>query len=195
MCLWAGIVVTIGAGTAISLFLWKDIEKPAITWETLVKFPVFTGLATLVVLLHRATIPAERERRDYEKQGNIIASSIAAHKEALSVSLRRVIAEALEWKSVPVGLSVHVDDENNIYVENLLPEAANVGGYEVICRDKNNRRMAGLNHQFPAGEMLGEHTYKRVLADETTTDVVRVELRDKERNIVSEWSDSPHRPA
>lgn len=184
--LWSGVIVTMGVGALLSWLFWKDVNNIDASIGTIIRFPVLGGLTTLVVFFYRAIKPAEQERKHYEMQSNILTSSMAVHKESLSASLQKVLAEVLGWKSKPNSLSVYLQDDKIVCVENLLPDPIGVDGYEVVCWDKNNRRMVEYSYQFSEGEVLDGHGITKVIT-EMDEEGCRIELRDKERNIVSEY--------
>ena len=192
--LWSALFGVAGAATWTSwelLKLWQNAGTMEVfTPDLILRLPLFGGLTALIVFLYRALKPAEQERKDYEKQSNVLASSMAVHKESLSAPLQRVIAEELAWKSAPSSLGVYLQNDSNVYnvyVENLLSDDISVGGYEVICWDKKGCRTAESYHQFPTQAVLHGHEPVSVIENLNFDSVGRIELRDRERNVIGKW--------
>ena len=192
---WTSLLSVVAIGIFMSWFLLKDIDVTLTTLPSvlLLRTAVLGGTATLIIIIHRAIRSAEQERQEYEMKSNNLASSMAVHKESLSAPLQRIIAEELGWKASLGKLGLYLQDDNIIYVENLLGEDIDISGYEVSCLDKQNRRMANYIHQITEETLAGyERTPTIELENDVkggnVDDIKRVELRDTERVVVARWS-------
>lgn len=189
--LWVALVVVVSGAVYISIELWNswkmDEVKEGLPLFLILRSATLSGLATLIVFLYRAMKPAEQERKNYEMKSNVLASSMAVHKESLSAPLQRVVAEELGWKATPSRLNMYLRHDNAVCLENLLNEDISVAGYGVICWDKDNRRIADYSYHITAQDILAGHESMPVL-DRDISEVSRVEICDGERNVVARWT-------
>lgn len=189
--LWIALFGVVLGAAYISIGLWNswkmDEVKEGLPLFLILRSAILGGLTTLIVFLYRAMKPAEQERKNYEMKSNVLASSMAVHKESLSAPLQRVVAEELGWKAVPSRLNMYLRQDNTVCLENLLNEDINVAGYGVICWDKDDRRIADYSYHITAQNVLAGHESMPVL-DKDISEVSRVEVCDGERNVVARWT-------
>lgn len=193
-CLWVGLFGLAAIVVWVSVGLWNNVNGTgAAAVDNLPLFlslrsAIFGVLTALIIFLYRAIKPAEEERREYQKKGTVLASSMAVHKESLSAPLQRVIAEELGWRSEIKRLNIFLKEDNTLCVENLLAEEVNVSGYEVICWDEEGRRVSDIPNILSSHEVLAGHEELMAVEVVDINMVRRAEIRDTERNVVARWA-------